>query len=72
MYKLLAILAFAIPLNVYAQTPQETGLAIAKQQDAKNQGFKDYTNDIVMTLKNAQGIEVGVVRPSEVLSLALG
>jgi outer membrane lipoprotein-sorting protein len=57
MYKLLAILALLMPLSVFAQTTQEKGLAIAKQQDAKNEGYKDYTNDIVMTLKNAQGQE---------------
>lgn len=57
MYKLLAILALAIPLSAHAQTTQEKGLAIAKQQDVKNQGYKDYTNGIVMTLRNAQGQE---------------
>ncbi len=57
MYKLLAILALVIPFSAHAQTTQEKGLAIAKQQDTKNSGFKDYTNDIVMTLKNAQGQE---------------
>lgn len=57
MYKLLAILALVIPFNVHAQTTQEKGLAIAKEQDVKNSGFKDYANDIVMTLKNAQGQE---------------
>ncbi|BBP00260.1 outer membrane lipoprotein-sorting protein [Sulfuriferula nivalis] len=57
MYKLLAILALVIPFSVHAQTTQEKGLAIAKEQDAKNSGFKDYSNDIVMTLKNAQGQE---------------
>ena len=38
MYKLLAILALLMPLSVFAQTTQEKGLAIAKQQDAKNEG----------------------------------
>ncbi len=57
MYKLLAILALIIPMTAVAQTTQEKGLDIVKQQDSKNSGFKDYTNDIVMTLKNAQGQE---------------
>lgn len=58
MYKLiLVILTLALPLTGLAQTSQEKGMAIAKQQDLKNSGFKDYSNDIVMTLKNAQGQE---------------
>jgi outer membrane lipoprotein-sorting protein len=57
MYKFLAILALIVPMSALAQTTQEKGLDIAKQQDAKNSGFKDYTNDIVMTLRNAQGQE---------------
>lgn len=72
MYKLLAILMLALPLIATAQTSQEKGLAIAKQQDQKNSGFKDYTNDIVMTLKNAQGQETVNYLHSATLEITKG
>lgn len=57
MFKLLIMLVFGliVSVNAVAQTTQEKGLDIARQQDTKGKGYKDYTNNIVMTLKNAQG-----------------
>ncbi len=43
--------------TVWADAAQDKGLQIAKAQYQKDRGFKDYTNNIVMTLKNAQGQE---------------
>lgn len=40
-----------------AQTPEEKGLAIAVEADRRDQGFKDYTADLSMVLKNRYGEE---------------
>ena len=48
-----ALLVAAAP--ALAETSQEKGLAIIVEQDHRNSGFKDYTNSMVMTLKDAQG-----------------
>lgn len=57
MFKLLLILALLTPVAAGAQPAQENGLAIMKQQDEKNSGFKDYSAAMTMVLKNAQGDE---------------
>ena len=38
-------------------TAREKGLAIAKEADKRDEGFKDFTADLVMTLKNKHGQE---------------
>lgn len=57
MRALLLCVALLLPFVTVAETSQEKGLAIMKQQDDKNSGFKDYTATMVMTLKSAQGEE---------------
>ncbi len=39
----------------FAETPEEKGLRIAKEADARDAGFKDSTADMVMILKNRAG-----------------
>jgi outer membrane lipoprotein-sorting protein len=51
---LLAALLLAPPI-VLAQTAEEKGLEIAQAADAFDQGFTDFTADMVMTLKNKSG-----------------
>lgn len=41
--------------SAYAETPADKGLKIAKLADASDQGFADFTADMVMTLKNRAG-----------------
>lgn len=43
--------------NVYAETPQEKGLALAQEVDRRDAGFGDATVNITMTLKDKQGNE---------------
>ena len=42
---------------VFAETPEEKGLSIAKEDDKRDNGFKDFTANMVMLLKNKQGEE---------------
>ena len=44
-----------VPLSVFAQTPEEKGLEIAKQADARDDGFGDSSVDLLMELRNANG-----------------
>ncbi len=55
--KILVFFAMLVPMCGIAQSTQEKGLAIMKRQDEKNSGFKDYTANMTMTLKNTQGDE---------------
>ncbi|NOS88174.1 MAG: outer membrane lipoprotein-sorting protein [Methylococcaceae bacterium] len=48
------VLALTAPA-VFAETPEEKGLAIATETDHRDSGFGDSTNDSVLTLRNAQG-----------------
>lgn len=41
--------------NVMAETPEQKGLRIANEGDAKDTGFSDFTANMVMTLKNRAG-----------------
>jgi outer membrane lipoprotein-sorting protein len=41
----------------FAETPEEKGLAIAKEDDKRDNGFQDFTANMVMLLKNRQGEE---------------
>ncbi|TNF86835.1 MAG: outer membrane lipoprotein-sorting protein [Gammaproteobacteria bacterium] len=52
---LLVIAFFASPALVFAQSAEEKGLEIAKAADAYDQGFTDFTANMVMTLKNKKG-----------------
>ena len=51
------ICIFAFPLFAVAQTPQEEGLAIAIELDRRDNGFGDFTADLLMILKNRHGDE---------------
>ncbi|MBF0370389.1 MAG: outer membrane lipoprotein-sorting protein [Magnetococcales bacterium] len=51
---ILALLPLS-PLSAEAQTPEEKGLAIAREADLRDTGFADQSNQMVMTLKNRHG-----------------
>lgn len=55
--KLFIVVALMTPLLALAETPDEKGLTIAKEQEARGKGFKDYTADMEMLLKNSYGDE---------------
>jgi len=40
-----------------AESPEEKGLAIAREADRRDRGFKDFTANLLMVLKNRQGQE---------------
>lgn len=53
---LLLLVALCLPsISVSAETPEEKGLAIAKEADRRDEGYGDFTADMMMTLKNKQG-----------------
>ena len=52
-----AILLCLLPFGLLAATPEEQGLAIAQEADTRDSGYKNYTNDVKMILKNKQGQE---------------
>jgi hypothetical protein len=52
-----AILLCLLPFSLLAETPEEKGLAIAQEADRRDSGFRNYTNDVQMILKNKQGQE---------------
>ena len=52
-----AILLCLLPFTLLAETPEEKGLAIAQEADKRDSGFRNYTNDVQMILKNKQGQE---------------
>lgn len=45
------------PLEVWAETPEQKGLAIAQEADRRDEGFGDFTANMEMTLKNKHGDE---------------
>lgn len=58
MYKLkfpLLLLGLALPAAALAQSAEEKGLEIATAARAYDQGFTDFTANMVMTLKNKSG-----------------
>ena len=46
-----------IPTGVVAETPEEKGLAIAKEADRRDTGWKDQTANLKMILRNRHGKE---------------
>jgi len=42
---------------IRAQTPEEKGMSIAQEADIRDQGFKDFTANMLMILKNKHGQE---------------
>ncbi|MBE9563969.1 MAG: outer membrane lipoprotein-sorting protein, partial [Proteobacteria bacterium] len=54
--KTLLIITLLVSSTVsYAETPEETGLAIAVESDKRDTGFSDQTANMVMELHNKQG-----------------
>ena len=51
------LLILFLPLATAAETPEEKGLAIAREADRHDSGFGDYTADLRMVLRNRQGQE---------------
>jgi len=49
------LLLMLLPLGALAQDPQQRGLEIALAADAYDQGFTDFTANMIMTLKNKAG-----------------
>lgn len=54
---LLFIFGFMLPAAAVAQTPEEKGLAIAREAEHRDAGFGDFTADLRMVLKNRHGQE---------------
>lgn len=48
-------IAMVLCLRALAETPEEKGLAIARQADDRSNGFKDYTATLSMTLRTKGG-----------------
>jgi outer membrane lipoprotein-sorting protein len=57
MYRIIILFTifFLFPLSVMAETPEEKGLAIAVEDDKRDNGFDDFTSNMVMVLENRQG-----------------
>ena len=51
----LLIVSLLFPLVLIAETAEEKGLAIAKEAKKRIEGFKDYRNKSIMTLKDRNG-----------------
>jgi outer membrane lipoprotein-sorting protein len=54
---LLLMLVSLLPVNLFAETPEERGLAIAVESDRRDTGFGDLAAELTMLLKNRQGEE---------------
>ena len=52
-----AVLSIALAPGAHAESPEEKGLAIAREMDRRDRGWKDQRADLVMTLRNRQGQE---------------
>ncbi|WP_455211683.1 outer membrane lipoprotein-sorting protein [Kaarinaea lacus] len=53
--RLLLVCLALLPLSLFAQTPEEKGLAIAVEADNRNTGWKDQKADLTMILRNRHG-----------------
>ncbi len=51
------LLFLLLPLTTAAETPEEKGLAIAREADRRDSGFGNYTANMRMVLKNRHGQE---------------
>jgi outer membrane lipoprotein-sorting protein len=51
------LLIILLPIDTVAQTPEEKGLAIAREADRRDSGFSDFTANMRMVLKNRHGQE---------------
>ncbi len=57
MIRLTALIFTLLGTIAYAQTPEEQGLSIALEADARDQGFVDSSANMEMTLRNRAGKE---------------
>jgi outer membrane lipoprotein-sorting protein len=57
MFRLLVVLLGLLPGVLAAETPQEKGLAIAREADRRDAGFGDFTAHMEMILRNRQSEE---------------
>ncbi len=57
MLLILIMSLLLLPLAVAAESPEEKGLAIAKEADRRDKGFGDFTANMLMVLKNRHGQE---------------
>lgn len=55
--RFLVALILIVPFHTFAQTPEEKGLAIAREVDKRDTGWGDMQAEMHMTLKNRQGQE---------------
>ena len=55
MYKSLTTLLLILPINAFAQSAEEKGLAIAIESDKRDLGWQDSKADMKMILSNKQG-----------------
>jgi outer membrane lipoprotein-sorting protein len=53
----LLVCLFLLPLVARAESPEEKGLAIAREADRRDTGFADFTADMRMILRNRHGQE---------------
>ena len=53
----IAVLSITLASGAYAESPEEKGLAIAREMDSRDRGWKDQRANLVMTLRNRQGQE---------------
>ncbi len=54
---LIYVLLGILPNLLYAETPEEKGLSIAKEANLRDTGWRDSQANMVMTLRNKQGDE---------------
>ena len=52
---LVLLIVGLVPVDLFAQTPEENGLAIAMETDRRDAGFGNSLADITMILRNRQG-----------------
>jgi outer membrane lipoprotein-sorting protein len=53
----LLLMLLLFPMAAKAETPEQKGLAIAREADRRETGFKDSTANMLMTLRNRHGQE---------------
>ena len=53
----LTLLSLLLPQASAAVTPEEKGLSIAREADRRDEGFGDFSSDMIMVLKNRHGQE---------------
>lgn len=54
---LFIVITLFLPVILYAESPEEKGLAIAHEADRRESGFRDVSSDMLMVLRNRHGQE---------------